>query len=326
MKLLTVGRNDAGQRLDKLLAKHLNLAPKSFLYKMLRKKNITLNGKKAEGSEKTNEGDEIRLFLSDETIENFTKKETLPSAPGEALDVLYEDRDILLINKPAGMLSQKAAASDISLVEHVISYLMESGSLTEADLKGFRPGIANRLDRNTSGIVAAGKSLSGLQLLSDLFRERTVSKYYSCIVEGDLAQSTRIEGYLYKDEARNKVTVTDSPEELGIGEFCGRILTEYAPVKRNGGFTLLEVKLHTGKTHQIRAHLAEIGHPLIGDVKYGSRRVNAQFQKEAGLKHQLLHAHRLVFPELGEPFRRLSGMEITAPKPELFQRIEKNLF
>ena len=159
MQEIKITEQEAGQRFDKLLGKYLNKAPKSFLYKMLRKKNITLNGKKASGNEKLAKGDCVKLFLSDETIQKFS--ETFSGYTNVSLDILYEDEDIILINKPVGMLSQKAARSDESLVEHLISYLIQSHALTEEDLRTFRPSICNRLDRNTSGIVAAGGRLSG---------------------------------------------------------------------------------------------------------------------------------------------------------------------
>ena len=155
MQEIKITEQEAGQRFDKLLGKYLNKAPKSFLYKMLRKKNITLNGKKASGNEKLAKGDRVKLFLSDETIQKFS--EAFSGYTNVSLDILYEDEDIILINKPVGMLSQKAARSDESLVEHLISYLIQSHALTEEDLRTFRPSICNRLDRNTSGIVAAGK-------------------------------------------------------------------------------------------------------------------------------------------------------------------------
>ena len=161
MQEIIVTANEAGQRFDKLLAKYLNEAPKSFLYKMLRKKNIVLNGKKATGNEKLEVGDHIKLFLSDETIEKFSKIKV--QRTNQVLNFVYEDDNILIINKPVGMLSQKAEAKDESLVEHIITYLLESGQMTEEELRKFKPSICNRLDRNTSGLVVAGKSLIGLQ-------------------------------------------------------------------------------------------------------------------------------------------------------------------
>ena len=204
MKTIAITKNEAGQRLDKFLAKYLNLAPKSFLYKMLRKKNITLNGKKADGSEKTALGDEVQLFLSDETIEKFSSVRITP-AHGN-LDIVYENDDIILINKPCGMLSQKAKSTDVSLVDHLISYLMQKGCVTEQSLQVFRPSVCNRLDRNTSGIAAAGKSLAGLQDMGEIFKNRSLHKYYLCLVYGEILEECLVKGYLSK----NKKTKTNS--------------------------------------------------------------------------------------------------------------------
>lgn len=306
MQQIIIKDNEAGQRLDKMLAKYLNEAPKSFLYKMLRKKNITLNGKKAAGNEKLVSGDEVKLFLSDETIARFSS--SLVQYTKEKLDILYEDENILLINKPAGMLSQKAVDSDESVVEHLITYLLTSGQLSEQDLKTFKPSVCNRLDRNTSGMIAAGKSLKGLQELSRLFKDRTLGKYYLCLAAGNITEPSRIQGYLAKDEKTNQVTVrtvkTDGADPIE---------TEYRPLKADGDVTLLEVHLITGKTHQIRAHLASVGHPVIGDYKYGNRNVNDSYRKAYGLEHQLLHAYRLIFPELKGALSNLSQKEFIAP-------------
>lgn len=320
MKIITVDKNEAGQRLDKLLIKYLNKAPKSFIYKMLRKKNITLNGKKAEGSEKTQLDDEIKLFLSEETIQIFSESyQTTPIKYD--LSVVYEDADILVVNKPAGLLSQKAVREDISLVEHILSYLLDTKQITKEELNTFKPGISNRLDRNTSGLVAAGKTLAGLQTLSELFRDRTLDKYYLCIVKGNIGEAQKINGYLLKDEKTNKVSITGN-----FLEGSEPIRTEYEPVKGNSRYTLLRVKLITGKTHQIRAHLSSIGHPVIGDGKYGSKEVNLELRKAFRLEHQLLHSYQMVFPEMTGKFEYLSDKIITAPLPDYFIRIQNELF
>ena len=195
MRMLTVSKNEAGQRLDKLLAKYLNLAGKSFIYKMMRKKNITLNGKKCDGSEHLTEGDEIKLFLAEETIEKFSEVK-IQKVQKKKLDIVYEDEHILLINKPSGMLSQKAKETDESLVEYLIDYLLDSGKLKKEDLACFRPSVCNRLDRNTSGIVAAGRSLPGLQIMSEVIKDRSLGKYYVCVVRGIVKGEARIEGWL----------------------------------------------------------------------------------------------------------------------------------
>ena len=328
MRMLTIGENEAGQRLDRFLEKYMDQAPKSFFYKMLRKKNITLNGKKAEGKERLLPGDEVRLFLADETIDGFSAhsgksgKEKAAELLPRALtpEILYEDGHVILFNKPAGLLSQKAEADDISLVEYLTSYLLESGQLTEKDLRSFRPGICSRLDRNTSGLVAAGKSLRGLQELNLLFRDRSLHKYYRSIAAGAVEKPVRAEGWLLKDERANQVRVFR--ERRGEAR---PICTEYRPLSvfTLGGrpYTYLEINLITGRSHQIRAHLSSLGHPLIGDGKYGDGRSNAFFRKEFGLTWQLLHAYRLEFPKLSGALSEISGKAFTAPLPPVFEEI-----
>ncbi|SEU29698.1 23S rRNA pseudouridine955/2504/2580 synthase [Lacrimispora sphenoides] len=315
MQSLIVSKNEAGQRLDKLLSKYLNLAEKSFLYKMMRKKNITLNGRKCEGSEKLAEGDEVKLFLSDETIEKFSQLK-LQEVKKVSLNIIYEDEHILLVNKPAGMLSQKAKESDESLVEYMIDYLVSGGQLSTEQLRSFRPSVCNRLDRNTSGLVVCGKSLPGLQLMSASFKDRSIHKYYQCVVKGQISDKQVITGYLTKSEATNQVTVH-------IQEVPGSapIETEYEPVKWHEGYTLLKVTLITGRTHQIRAHLSSIGHPIVGDYKYGDSRVNEEAKKLYHIQSQLLHSYQVTFPELAEPLAYLSGRTFYAPLPKTFSKI-----
>ena len=316
--------NEAGQRLDKFLGKYMPLAPKSFFYKMLRKKNITLNGKKAAGQEKLAEGDRIRFFLSDETVSKFTgparttekPERKRPVVPPVELDILYEDRHTLFINKPAGMLSQKAAAEDVSLVEYVTGYLLKSGQITDEELRTFHPAVCNRLDRNTSGIVAAGKTLAALQELSAMFRDRTLRKYYLCLVAGSVKEGAHIDGYLVKDPKTNRVSFSKAETAGSV-----RIETEYRPLREGEGASLLEVHLITGKTHQIRAHMAAQGHPIIGDYKYGSRKINDRYRSTYGLTSQLLHAARLCIPQQDGVLAGLSGKTVFAPLPELFRRI-----
>ena len=316
MQEIIISANEAGQRFDKLLAKYLNEAPKSFIYKMLRKKNIVLNGKKATGNEKLAVGDSVKLFLADETIEKFSKTTIVRTKT--KLDVIYEDENVLFINKPVGMLSQKAEAQDESLVEHIISYMLESGTLTEDDLRKFKPSICNRLDRNTSGLVVAGKSLVGLQSMGELFKERSLKKYYRCLVSGKITEKQYIRGYLKKDETTNKVTILEKEEAGSLP-----IETEYEPIRATDTCTLLEVHLITGRTHQIRAHLASQNHPIIGDYKYGNRKINDRFKEAYKLQSQLLHAYRLEIPELNGELENLSNKQFVAPLPSLFDKIIK---
>ena len=334
MQQLTIGKNQAGQRLDKFLKKAFPNAGTGFLYKMLRKKNITLNGKKAEGKEILAQGDEIKCFFSEETFASLSGTENRETTSDyrkayrslKDISVLYEDEDILLLNKPAGVLTQKAKPEDLSLNEWLIGHLLATDGITEADLATFHPSVCNRLDRNTSGIVAAGKTLQALQGLSEMFRDRTLKKYYLCLVKGQVKENQRIHGYLVKNEKTNKVTVSQKKpaEQTKDGKEASAIHTEYKVLARNRETTLLEVHLITGKTHQIRAHLASIGHPIAGDYKYGNRSFNDALKKEYGLRSQLLHAYRLEFPENCEgDIKQLSGKIIKAPVPALFEQICK---
>ncbi|MDO4489779.1 MAG: RluA family pseudouridine synthase [Lachnospiraceae bacterium] len=324
MKEIRITEKEAGQRLDKFLVRYLPEAGKSFLYKMMRKKNIVLNGKKCTGSELLQREDSVKLFFAEDTLQKFMggaaakEKKSYPSLDQSL--IVYEDEQILAINKPVGMLSQKAEESDISLVEYVTGYLFSSGALDEEGYRTFHPGVCNRLDRNTSGMVLAGKNNASARALYAMFQQRSMEKYYLALVQGEMRESRRIKGYLRKDKATNTVTV--SQQEMPDAAF---IETAYEPLACNQGYTLLRVELITGRTHQIRSHLSYIGHPILGDAKYGNRRVNEAFRREYGLKYQFLHAWEVVFPELKAPLEGLSGKTIQAPLPEQKSRILKAL-
>lgn len=328
MQLLTIDKNQAGQRLDKYLKKALPGAGTGFLYKMLRKKNITLNGKKAEGKEILSQGDEVKCFFSDETYASLTGEPSAEDTCGyrkayhslKGISVLYEDENILLLNKPAGVLTQKAKPEDLSLNEWLIGHLLETNAITEKELTTFHPSVCNRLDRNTSGIVLCGKTLAGSRDLSRVIKDRTVKKYYQTICKGKILRESTLEGYLYKEERTNTVQVFS--EKPQAKEEASYIRTIYTPNAVAGDFTLLTVELVTGKTHQIRAHLASIGHPLIGDTKYGDHRLNREMQSRFSLHHQLLHAGKICFPivETGA-LANVSGKTFTAPLPAKFAAI-----
>lgn len=315
MRSLTISEKEAGQRLDKLLAQYMKLAGKGFLYKMIRKKNITLNGKRCSGSERLLAGDEIKLFLSDETIDSFSYGRTKPEKK-VLLDIIYQDDHIVLVNKPVGMLSQKAAQEDESLVEYLTEALITDGKLTEEELRWFRPSVCNRLDRNTSGLIVAGSSRPGLRIMSEAFRDRSLKKYYRCVVKGTVQEKRRFTGFLRKDEAANQVEITSEPVSGSVP-----VTTEYAPLGHAMGYTLLNVLLVTGRPHQIRAHLAYTGYPVMGDFKYGDGNANKEAMERFGIRSQMLHSYQVIFPELPEPLAYLSGQRFTAPLPKTFQRI-----
>lgn len=327
-----ITNREAGQRLDRYLYKLLPEAGTGFLHKMLRKKNITLNDRKAEGGEVLAAGDLVKIFFAEETLHKFmgqaqgSDRTTREAALWEQaytryrdIPILYESEDILLADKPAGLLTQKAKEDDLSLNEWLIGYLLAKGDLTEEGLTTYRPSACNRLDRNTSGIVLCAKSVRGAQLLSDLLRERTLHKYYRLYVKGRVMQEQEIEGYLVKDEARNKVTVQAAAPAKDRN--ASYIKTRYQPLKQEGDKTLLEVELITGKPHQIRAHLASVGHPLLGDYKYGDRAWNDRYRKACQIESQLLHACRVEFPILEAPFADISGKIFEAEIPSAFARV-----
>lgn len=342
MQSVTIGQNHAGQRFDKFLRKYLPQAGTGFLYKMLRKKSITLNGRKAEGSELLAQGDEVCFFFSPETFAKFTGDQPGDTPlPDEKLseyraaydslkdiNVVYEDEHILILDKPAGVLTQKAAAGDLSLNEWMIGYLLAEAPGFEKELAGFRPSVCNRLDRNTSGLVLCGKSLPGLQYLSRCIKERSIRKFYRTICLGQLRERAFIKGYLVKDQTKNKVRV-DAGESGAMEDRAmdgAYIETAYKPLRVGEDHTLLEVELITGKSHQIRAHLASIGHPLIGDHKYGDRRANHAMQERYGLQHQLLLAFQVIFPESSGPAgKNVSGKSFSAARPELFVKLQSEL-
>ncbi len=319
MESRTIGQNEAGQRFDKYLTKYLSKAPLSFIYKMLRKKNITLNGKKAQGNEKLSLGDEVKFFLADETLLKFKEQKSGYTLQEEVpFTVIYENDDVCFMNKPAGILSQKSKNEDVSMIEYFTSYLIKTNKLTPDDLETFHPAVANRLDRNTSGIIIGGKTLAGLQEMSEILKNRNLHKYYICLVDGVMEGTKRISGYLTKSENHNKVTISDKNTD---GSYF--IETQYRALGNNGKQTLVEVLLLTGRSHQIRAHLSSIGHPIIGDGKYGNPNINKTFKRLYGLRSQFLHSYRLEMPVLSGTLKDLSGKKIVAGLPDNFTYILK---
>ena len=330
MKEFSISSKEAGQRMDKYLFKVLNQASKGFVYKMLRKKNIVLNDKKATGQEVLKAADQIKIYLSDETFAKFASalvetpktasKVSKASEIGKTvskttavrhpkIQIVYEDEDILILNKPVGMLSQKAEKTDYSANELVIDYLLESGQLTRAELRTFHPSICNRLDRNTSGLLIAGKTIHGLQEMAEALKSRSMQKYYRCLVAGQITEDAHLKGYLVKDHKTNKVSIQE--KEVKDAAY---IETAYHPIEIYGNITLLEVHLITGRSHQLRAHLASIGHPILGDSKYGNPAINKNLRESSGIRSQLLHAYRMEFPD---------GTVVTAPEPKPFQKAEQ---
>ena len=288
-----INKNQAGQRFDKFLFKYFKEASSGFIYKMLRKKNIVLNNKKSDGRDKLHIGDSVKIYMTDETIAKFRGSTPVNAIQSAELDVVYEDNNVIIVNKPSGVLSQKADKKDVSINELIVGYLLKSGCLTVEELDTFKPGVCNRLDRNTSGLIVAGKTLKGLQIMSQMFKERTMDKYYLTVVIGQVSEKVTIDGFLSKDETSNTVVISKDKK----GQY---IQTEYEPIIVKEDYSVLKVKLITGRTHQIRAHLASIGHPIIGDYKYGNKQINDIYKHKYGITDQMLHSWKLVFPMMEE--------------------------
>lgn len=344
MQEIIITKEYEGQRLNKFLGKYLDNAPQSFIYKMLRKKNIKINNGKASGNEILSQGDRIKIFMTDETIGKFRKDGYIPKIEQDekeinasthtsgndiVLDILYEDEDILVLNKPTDVLSQKSQPDDYTLNEQIVDYYHEK----ERKDPLFTPSVCNRLDRNTSGVILAGMSFNGSRCLSAMLKDRTLDKYYLTVVSGKVPEKKIVKGYLTKLSTHNRVTVFSSKEDAVKhgADKISYIETQYEPLVygtwKEKDYTLLKVKLITGKTHQIRAHLHAIGFPIIGDGKYGDKFINKIMKKDFLLTYQLLHAYCITFPKdvLGLS-HQLKGVMIKAEPPEQFANILSGVF
>lgn len=318
MKEITITANDAGRRLDRFLRKYLNRASLSQIYKLIRK-DVKVDGKRRNEAYMLSEGEILTLYLSDEQIASLSSPvDTQRHHAKRQFGIVYEDDNILIADKPFGLLTH----GDISekknhLANQVKDYLIEKGDYNPRDEKVFSPAPANRIDRNTTGLVLFGKTSQSLKGLNEMIREDMISKYYLTIVHGIIDHEMILEGALTKDSKTNKVSI------IKDGEFA--IKTIVRPVRTLAfNTTLIEVELVTGRSHQIRAHLASVGHPIIGDTKYATKsavRLNSRFSEKFKLSTQLLHAYRIEFKRCVETLDYLSGKEFTAEIPEAFQRI-----
>lgn len=320
MRTIEIGRNDSGQRLDKFLSKRFKTMPKSLMYKYIRTKYIKLNGKRCDISSQLCEGDILTLYIKDEFFEKEPKESyDFEKAPTD-LNILYEDENIILLDKKPGILVHQDESYHFdSLVSRLQHYLYKKGEYNPKDENSFSPALANRIDRNTGGIVIGAKNAESLRILNEKIKNREIKKFYLCLVFGRLKRkSALLQDYLVKDERKNKVTVFRN--EVPNSKI---IKTKYTVLDENDKFSLLEVELLTGRTHQIRAHLASIGNPLCGDVKYGGEKRN----KPIGLKRQALYSYKLKFDFEGDSgiLSYLNGREFEV-KDVWFERDGKIYF
>ena len=315
MREFTVGRNDAGQRLDRFAAKVAPLLPDSLLQKYLRRREIKINGHPAKGDARLAEGDVVRLFIPDEFFERPTESNAWRKIASPKLDVVYEDENILLANKPAGMLCHSAGEwTWNTLIAHIQAYLRAGGEWDPASENSFAPALCNRIDRNTAGIVIAAKNAEALRILDEKIRAREIEKTYLCAVMGRPKPAAgRLEGYLFKDAKKNQVYVYDAPRPG-----AKTAVTEYRTLASAGKLSLVECRLLTGRTHQIRAQLRHAGCPLLGDGKYGSERDNRSY----GEKGQALCSWRLkfAFSTPAGALEYLNGREFRADLPDFVKK------
>lgn len=318
---LIISGNEKEQRLDRFLKKYLKNASLSYIYKLIRK-DVKINGKRGTIETMLCEGDEISLYIGEEELEKLTQSKKLIRSKKQ-FNIAYEDENILIAEKPFGLLTHGDSTEKKNhLANQVISYLIEKGDYVPRLERTFVPSPVNRLDRNTTGLVLFGKNNKALQTLNKMIRERGyINKYYLTIVAGNLKKELILKDKMEKDEDKNLVKV------LSLDDEEGKIMETIArPLKYNNGYTLVEVELVTGRTHQIRAHLSKAGYPIIGDIKYGRSDINRKIEREFNLTTQFLHAYRLSFIGAEEPLEYLVGKNIKAELPVNLEKIKNSIF
>ncbi len=310
VKELTVNRNDAGNRLDRFIIKTFRDVPVSFVYKAIRKKDIRVNGRRAEPSQMLEEGDTVRVFLPEDMAfagSGADEKSLLHVTP--SFGTVYEDENIIIINKPSGLSCHADSHNDVNnLTTQLAAYLMKKGEYSPENENSFSPALCNRIDRNTSGIVIAAKNAEALRETDRLIRERKITKKYLCAVHGRTPAAGQLRGWIRKDPDRSVVTVRDEPFPGGREAVTGFRTLDYS-----SGLSLVEAELFTGRTHQIRAQFAHAGHPLLGDGKYGRNAADRQL----GYGSQALVSYYVRFDDAGGCLGYLRGREFTVPKEDI---------
>ncbi|MCQ2801326.1 MAG: RluA family pseudouridine synthase [Bacilli bacterium] len=317
MKKIVISSKEANQRVDKYVKKYLNLAPLSFIYKLFRKKDVKINGHWVKESYILKEGEELTIFVTDAQVEEFNKPKEIEKVNLNH-PIIFEDDNILVINKPRGLLVHgDEGEKRVTLSNEVINYLYFKGEYDPKSDKGFAPAPAHRLDRNTSGLVVFAKNLVSLQELELLFKEKEdIKKEYLALVVGHLVGERTIDAPLKKDMNTGLVKVARDGKSA---------LTKVKPVKYYGDYTLVNVQIYTGRTHQIRVHLASIGFPVVGDAKYGDFKVNKEFRDLYKFENQFLHAYKLTFLKLKGHLSYLSDKVIETSLPEVEDKLLKKI-
>ena len=312
MKKFVISSQESGLSLEKYMKKVLNTAPLSFIYKTLRKKDVKVNGHWQDGKYVLSEGDEVSIYITDDQYDTFTKPLGIKANNQIEPWIIYEDKNVLLINKPRNILVQADSSNDKALDQMVVEYLMYKGEYDPLNNRGFKPGPAHRIDRNTSGIVIFGKNRDTLAYLSSLIKNHEkIEKHYTSLVCGSIKEDGYVDAPLRKNFSTKKVVVC--PIKDGAKE----AKTLYHVIENiKDEYTLLDLTLVTGRTHQIRVHMSYIRHHVIGDSKYGDFKVNNRLEREYGFKNQFLHASEIRFEQLDKPLSYLSNKKFLAPMPE----------
>lgn len=323
---ITITANEAEQRLDRFLKKYLKRAPLSAIYKMIRK-DVKLNGKRAGEDTQLKEGDELSLYITEEKLQELTAP-VKKKAVKRQFKIAYEDENILIVDKPKGLLTHgDSHEKKNTLANQVCGYLQEKGEYNPSREKTFVPSPVNRLDRNTTGLVIFGKNAKALRLMATLLRDKdNVEKYYLTVVCGRLDKELVLDDRLIKNHKTNISHVVPADEENDIhnNSEIKEALTYVKPLETGNRFSLAEVRIFTGRTHQIRVHLANAGYPLAGDIKYGDNKTSDYLRKQ-GISTQLLHAYKLKFTEMPEELSALEGKTVQASLPADFARAKKKL-
>lgn len=317
MREFTIGPNDAGQRLDRWLAKTLPLLPAPLAQKYIRIKRVKCNGKGAKRDTRLVQGDVLQLYINDEFFDTPTPENAFLSVFKPQLDIVYEDENLLLVNKRPGLVVHPDEQEKVNtLLTHIQAYLYQKKEWNPRQENAFAPALCNRIDRNTGGIVIAAKNAETLRVMNQKIRDREVEKSYLCIILGAITPPAgRLEGYLLKDEAKKLVSVHKTPVPGGR-----TAVTLYQTLAQKNGLSLVACRLVTGRTHQIRAHLAYLGKPVLGDIKYGNRKMN----ERTGTKTQALCAVRITFREIpeGNTLHDLSGKVIKLKDPQIVKQFD----